>query len=492
MDFKLDREEKRLKEYELNVQREEGKETTDLGYRDMNKRFLNLEQQTMFSPEAWEEKKKAHETRKDELEKKWHRLTEDRKKELDKSGNKNFSDKEAGYYENFSLKEMEVFLKNSDRGGNSPEFNSVATDLELYNVISDQGDTFELINLLSRLKESCDEYIRTRTTYRTPKGKRRRAMILQVQSKVESLLNDTYGSITADAGEAYKEFSAVKDDENTEEKKAVVEKACKTQFNQIFQDLSENKVLTKEQRQTADDHMKEILHSLKDQSADKNQSPNLSTRLFNAIGWAAHKPRLVRSFEDEKKKSPLGIKMYHSINPYGEMKDAEILGEQLKGELGQNSRQYYSAGNYGKGTYTAVRSKLTEDRSKEEKDRIDKKASNHSWEFGDKVGAVQFTMMLNENARIINFTDAISLVKEFKAKYPQTYQAFRELEIREGYGYAEEPAITALLAFYGYNTLRFMSGCGPDIDYYITTDRKAFSINDNTQMMRTEKGFEAY
>lgn len=492
MDFKFEREQKRLEEYELNVQREEGKETTELAYRDMNKRFLDLEEQNTYSPDEWKEKKKAHETRKEELEKKWHRLTADRKIELDKSGNKNFSDKEAGYYENFALKDMEVFLKNSDRGGNSVEFNNVATDLELYNVISDNGDTYELINLLSRLKESCDEYIRTRTTYYTPKGKRRRAMILAVQSKVNVLLNETYGSITADAGEAYQKFSAVKDDENTEEKKAVVETACKSQFNQIFQDLSENKVLTEEQRLTADAHMNEILQSLKVQDADPNQSLNLSTRLFNAIGWAAHKPRLVRGFEEEIKKSPLKIKMYHTINTYDKLKDAEILGEQLKGKLQNNSRQYYSAGNYGKGTYTAVRSKLTEDRSDEEKRRIDQKASDHSWEFGKNTGAVQFTMMLNENARIINYTDAISLVKEFKAKYPQTYQAFRELEIREGYRYAEEPAITAILAFYGYNTLRLKNGCGADIDYYITTDRNAFSIDYYTQKKRTKDGFEEY
>ena len=42
-------------------------------------------------------------------------------------------------------------------------------------------------------------------------------MIRAVKSKVNVLLNETYGSITADAGEAYQKFSAVKDDENTEE-----------------------------------------------------------------------------------------------------------------------------------------------------------------------------------------------------------------------------------------------------------------------------------
>ena len=490
MDFKLHREKERLKEYELAVQEEEGKETTALGYRDMNTRFLNMEE-TEYGVN-WEEKKKEHQTRKEALEKKWHKVTEARKKELDKAANKNFSDKEKGYYDNFTLKEMEVFLKNSDRGGNSDEFNSVATDLELYNVISEQGDTYELISLLTRLKESCDAYLSSRTSPGTPKGKRRRAMIQQVSEKTERLLNETYGSVTQDVKKSYDAFAEHKNDENTEEKKALIETACKAQFNQIFQDLSDNKDLSVEERQAADARMQEIVMSLQEQDVEGNQSPNLSSKFFNAIGWSDRKPKLCQGFsEKDMKRSPIKVPMYHSMNTYKDIKDCKGLAEQLKGKQEGKSRQYYSAGNYGKGTYTAVRNAYLADKTDEEKQEIDKKASNHSWDFGKNIGSVQLTMMLNENARVVDYNRALDLVKKFQKMYPKTYEAFKA-EIKEGYRGAMEPALTAILAFFGYNTLRFPGGCGFTIDYYITTDRKAFSIDVSDQRIREKEGIENY
>ena len=180
------------------------------------------------------------------------------------------------------------------------------------------------------------------------------------------------------------------------------------------------------------------------------------------------------------------------MNTFKGITDCKGLAEQLKGQAEGNSRQYYSAGNFGKGTYTAVRALNTKDKSRDEKNEIDKKASEHSWDFGKNIGAVQLTMMLNENARIIAYPAALALAKEFKKKYPSTYEVLHHEEIREGYSYSVEPAITAIIAFYGYNTLRVEKGCGADIDYYITTDRNAFMIDISKQMIRDEDGIEPY
>ena len=479
----LNQESEKLKVYELNLNKTQ-EEATELGYRDMNLRFLNMEQ-SVYDPGEWAERKSAHQQKKKKIEEAWHNKTSKRAKELEKGGNKEFSDKEMGYYDNFTLKDMEIFLKNSDRGGNSDEFNSVATDLELYNVVKETGEANEAAALLTRIKESCDRYISTRKPL-TSKGKRRKAMIQQVAAQVGKLIEDTRTSTMQREQEKYEAYTSLSENATMEEKTRVTEEACKSAYDKMYLDLQGMSELTKEQRDTMDTHMEKILEGIKELSKDENQSPNLSTKFFNAIGWSAHKPRLCAGFDEEEKKSPLKIKMYHSMNTFGDLEDCKGLAEQLKGERtdGKN-RQYYSAGNYGKGTYTAARSvSNSEGKTKEEKAEIDKRASNHSWHFGENEGSVQLTIMLNEKARIIDYNEAKDLLKTLQEKYPKVYRFFQDKELTEGYKGATYPAITAMLSFFGYNTLKFAGGCGVDIDYYITTDRGAFSIDEGGQFIR--------
>lgn len=485
----LNKESEKLKAYELNVNMNK-EEATELGYRDMNLRFLNMEQ-SAYKPEEWAEKKSAHLKRKKDIEAAWHNKTRARKAELDRSGKKGFSDKEKGYYDNFSLKDMEVFLKNSDRGGNSDEFNSVATDLELYNLVKENGEANEAAALLTRIKESCDRYISSRKPM-SPKGKRRKAMIEQVADQVQRLIEETKTTTLQKQKETYQAYTGLSEEATVEEKTQVTEQACKSAYDRMYLDLQGMSELTEEERALMDTQMEKILEGLKELPADKNQSANLSTRFFNAIGWASHKPRSCGSFEEEIKKSPLKIEMYHTMNTFGDLKDCTGLADQLKGERTDGlNRQYYSAGNFGKGTYTAVRSvKKSEGKTEEEKEKIDKRASNHSWSFGENEGSVQLTMMLNEKARIINFKEAEQLIKTLEKNYPKVYQFFQEKELREGYHAAQYPAITAMLAFFGYNTLQMEGGCGSEIDYYITTDRGAFSISDIGQFIRKNDKFE--
>ncbi len=485
----LNRESEKLKAYELNVNMNK-EESTELGYRDMNLRFLNMEQAS-YNPAEWAEKKSAHLQRKKDIEAAWHNKTRARKAELDKSGKKGFSDKEKGYYDNFSLKDMEVFLKNSDRGGNSDEFNSVATDLELYNLVKENGEANEASILLTRIKESCDRYISSKKPWSST-GKRRKAMIEQVADQVQRLIEETKNTTAQTQKEKYRVYSGLGEEATIEEKKQATEEACKSAYDRMYLDLQGMSEMTDEERTLMDTQMEQILASIKELPADQNQSPNLSTRFFNAIGWSSHKPRICGTFDEEIKKSPLKIKMYHTMNTFGNLKDCKGLAEQLKGERTDGlNRQYYSAGNYGKGTYTAVRSvKNSEGKTEEEKEEIDKRASKHSWSFGEKEGSVQLTMMLNEKARIINYNDGTELIKTLQKKYPKVYQFFQDKELKEGYRGAVYPAITAMLAFFGYNTIQLNGGCGLDIDYYITSDRGAFSIADDGQFIRRDDKFE--
>ena len=486
------KEAEKLKAYELNVNMKQ-EEATELGYRDMNLRFLNLEQ-AAYKPQEWETRKNQHIQRKKDIEAAWHRKTSKRKAELDKAGNKNFSDKEKGYYDNFTLKDMEILLKNSDRGGNSDEYNSVTTDLELYNTIQGKSEANESTALLARIKESCDRYISSRKPM-SPKGKRRKAMIEQVSAQVEKLIEDSKTITFQKEQEKYNAYTSLSENATLEEKKQVTEEACKSSYDKIYLDLQGVAELTKEERAEMDARMEKIMEGIIELPTEENQSKNLSTKFFNALGWSDHKPRLCGSEETMLESSPYKVYMYHSMNTFGDLKDCTGLAQQLKGERSDGkNRQYYSAGNYGKGTYTAARSiTRSENLTKEEKEAIDQRASNHSWTFGENEGSVQLTMMLNEKARVIDYDDAEKLIKLLEKKYPKVYNFFQNKELKEGYQTSVKyPAISAMVALFGYNTIKLKGGCTQDIDYYITTDRSAFSIHEGLQYIRRDNKKELF
>ena len=182
--------ERRLKEYEMVSNRNLEKQDTQLGYRDMNTRFLNAEKQELENRKNADVNKimEAHAQKKKQIESAWHTNTTNSVKELKKRAPKKGSEKTAAYYAGYSMKDLEVFLKNSDRGGNSDEFNDVATDLELYNRVMDSADAREGMGLLLQLKESCSKYLTTRKSPVTSNGKIRKAIISQLSQKVETEL----------------------------------------------------------------------------------------------------------------------------------------------------------------------------------------------------------------------------------------------------------------------------------------------------------------
>ena len=134
----------------------------------------------------------------------------------------------------------------------------------------------------------------------------------------------------------------------------------------------------------------------------------------------------------------------------------------------------------GRGTYLAVSSNL--------KTASDEKTINHCWTYGENIGSVQLTMILNENARMIAYDDLDTMIDNILAKkYPKVYQFIKNsrsmIRTRQGREY-----YTMLAALFGYNTVKCkLGGCNGEIDYYVTCDRKALTISVEA-MTRTGKG----
>ncbi|MBP5414636.1 MAG: hypothetical protein ILN61_05290, partial [Lachnospiraceae bacterium] len=224
-------EKQRLSEYEL-IKVEQGKEENKLAYGELNTRFLDMEREYRDKDEFQKKMDSYQETKKN-IEEMWHKNTSVKVKELKKNA-KGGDNKTKDYYREFSLEQIELFIKNSDRGGNSKEYNDVATDLELYNRVSRLGDINESLTLLSRLKESCNTYLNNRRKKpRTTNGKIRRAIIEQISDKVNTMLDNKLNMIRTSAKNGMEAFSQ----EKTEE---TVNTACKTHYDMIYQNLQGN------------------------------------------------------------------------------------------------------------------------------------------------------------------------------------------------------------------------------------------------------------
>ena len=466
-------EKQRLSEYELIKVEQGNEEENKLAYRELNTRFINMERQYLDKDEFQKKIDSYKETKKN-IEDSWHKNTSVKVKALEKSvkgGNK----KKKEYYRNFSLEQIELFIKNSDRGGNSEEYNNVATDLELYNRVKRLGDGNESLTLLKRLKESCDTYLSSRKkSPKTTNGKIRRAIIEQISDKVEAMLDENLNRIKTSAKDGLEAFSQ----EKTEE---TVNTACKTHYDMIYHNLKGNLELSNEEISKLDTDMESILKAVKSQKVDDNQSNTMASKFFNAIGWSEHKPTIVDDIDDEVlEKSPLKKKIFHTINTLPEKKNAISEAKQLAGLIEGKNRQFYSDGVSGRGTYLAVSSDM--------KTASDMQTSNHCWTYGENIGSVQLTMTFNENARIISHVELNDLInKKLKEKFPKVYKfitrsitAFRS---RPGDEY-----LTMFAAMFGYNIVKCTSGArNGEIDYFVTCDRKALSIS-STAEKRTEKG----
>ncbi len=472
----LDHEEQRVRALELLAEQQKQQQgETDLAYRDMNSRFLNAESTALKKENRDEEltqRQQEHEKRKKEIERAWHQNTAGEVAELRKKAEK-VSEKDAAYYQNFTLRELESFIKNSDRGGNSKEYNDVATDLEVFNRIAadKNADPNEQLPLLRRIQESCNTYLTTRkkTIWRTGTGKIRRAIIEQISLKVQE-------SITMQETSFRENLKASMEAYQNEKTDKTVTNAFKAHFDMVNQVMNGSIQLDADQMKQLDQDMTAVMADVKKMKTDENQSRTFSTQFFNALGYSSNDPQIVdmMEFEDAVKKSPVKKKMFHSMNPFGKMKDAALLADQLAGTAQKGNRVYYGIGRAGKGIYTAAKT----DKSK----FGDGPAKIDSWRYGGNVGGAMMTMTLNGYARIIEDTDMKDLKEELKKKFPKAYDFITRADPSSGCGYQDY--LTMLAALCGYNTVKTY---GPaNVDYYTTSDRKAFTICEDIEVRNEE------
>ena len=466
-------EQEKVKQYELLSQRDMQEYGTEIAYRDLNSRYDQAEEQVLRQDE-FAQRKQNRLDRKLQIENAWHQSTSDKKKKLEKGNRGNA--KEASYYQGYSLKEMEIFIKSSDRGGNSQLYNDVATDLEVYNRVmgAEYANPNEGLALLRRLQESCNHYLATRkkTFWRTGKGKVRRAMIEAISIKVNQLMDRQTTMIHENRTKTKNAYLADRTDEN-------VNAAMKAHYDLIYQVLQGNMTLSDEELKKLDLDAEEVMKTLMKNKVDPSQSDSLCTRFFNALGWSGSKARLVNRADlnddgEAMKTSPIKKRMYHSMKPIGNNADATDLAEQLAGTREKDNRLYYGMGRFGKGIYT---SSMTENETSS-----DSLAYMNSWAYGNKKGSVMMTMTLNEYARIVTQIDLLNHVKTLKEKFPKVYNAIIQLEHCTNGGYSDY--YTMFAALFGYNTIHGTSQIKSDdnkngqedVAYYTTTDRKAFTI----------------
>ena len=470
--------ERQLKEYEMISGRQKENDTR-LAYRDMNIRFLSAEKEHLSDNDKVDISRieAAHKEKKLQFEAVWHKNTTQKVRELKQKAPKKGSEKTAEYYAGYQLKELEVFLKNNDRGGNSDEYNAVATDLELYNRVMESADAREGLELLLRLQESCNHYLSTRTKPFTSAGKIRRAIISQVSFKVEDALRlqrDDY------LDKQKQTLASMREEVNDE----TVSAAFKAHYNLVYQVLNGNMVLSQEEMEKLDSDMEEVLGEVKKQKVGEGQSKTMSSKFFNALGWSSSEARIIDEMINDKnlEQSPHGKVLYHSINPLtlsdengkeiGKAKNAVPQALQLAGIGGKN--MYYGIGRIGKGCYTAARS--------DHKKAKDEDARKDSWGYSQDKGAVMMSMMLNEHARIVSFTEMSRKKDELKQTFPKIYQLLHDADPPSGMAY--EDYLTMMAALFGYNTITAKEN--DTVDYLTTTDRKALTIS-STIFLRDEK-----
>ena len=476
LSMKFNLEESRLKEYEALA-------GPDLAYRDLNTRYSDME------AEYYKDKnnelsllQKEHQERKLKIESAWHKNTAEDAKTLLKNGVKGTKKTEAAFYQGFTLNQMETLMKNSDRGGNSFEYNNVATDLELYNRVKENGEEGEALTLLRHLKESCDTYLKTKSSSPwTSNGKIRRAMIQKIFDESSMTLETTLNNITQKRKES---LAAMKDEASSKN----VTEAFKAHFNTMQSVLNGNMDLSEEELKQLDSDMAEVLTHLDKEKVDEKQSDSLCSRFFNALGWSSNDPQLVSDSSllpggSTYQKSPLKKKMYHSQAPYkaGDEDEGIEFAKQLAGTSEKNKRLYYGIGRMGKGVYTSTRG--------DDPGSTDDHAKLNSWTYGTKAGSTMMTMMLNEHARIINWAilkeKANILQKMFKKTYDRII-AENGKNARNKCGGGYEDGLTMMAALFGYNTV-IGKGNVPGIDYVVTSNRKALSICEVIEIKQDDK-----
>ena len=434
---------------------------TDLSYFDLNTRYRNLEEDKETA-----EKKKTYLETKESIEALWHQKTTEKVKTLKGQG----SNTNESYYASFTLKELEVLLKNNDRGGNSEQYNDVVTDLELYNSVTVRDD-YSTYPLLSRLLESCNKYTKKRKHPWSTKGKIRKAIISQLGKKIASEKEACHKRIFDVVDQSWQTFTTDKSMES-------VNKACKEHFELISASLQGKIELDGATRSKYDTQMYAILKEIENQPVDEEQNQTNTTRLFNALGWTSRKPRIADEdeFNQTVERSVIPKKLFHTIQaPKNQPENGIEMGKQLTGI--SDTRHYMSDGIYGKGTYMTMRGKGT-------KPEDDKASSDHCWTYGTTEGSVQFTLALNDKARVIASDRLDSLAQDtIGAQFPQLYNWIHDSEPMKVGKLIGKHWMSSYAAFLGYNVVTGMGTLmgEPPIDYFVACDRSALTILSEMQ-----------
>ena len=473
-----------------------------LGYRHMNKRMLSMEQETM-TPEDWETRHREHVERKLAIEAEWRSSNHDFYVQASREINQHPDPTAEGCYAQFDLAGLEKILKSHARKNiknkdkqNSDEYDSVVTDLELYNMRKNTVDSQELFTLLNNLRESCGNYIHTKNPWFRP-GKIRLAIIRQLQNKVNVLLEDARTevnqrkekdqnhdllseedtrAVVENADLAFGKFSKIARKENYNRKETeFLNSACKANFELLSLYLKGQILLTNEELERFDSQMREILESLENAAVDDRQSISIETKFFNAIGWFSNKPTICDGFNKE-------LKMYHTIRP-GYKKDMACMVRQLT----EGDRQYYSAKNTQNGGGFCLRASggyFDGIENEEVKNENDELAMRDSWNEGMEKGSVQLTLALNEQARIIDDNQIGAEMLKLSRILPKTNRilAYKYYDHRRNIG----------VAFCGYNVIREAYSPEDPVEYRIA-DRSAISIDSTIKIRKTtdEEDFES-
>lgn len=178
--------------------------------------------------------------------------------------------------------------------------------------------------------------------------------------------------------------------------------------------LSQMQALAQKSGTAADQQLASMLSDATSRTLvliDDNQQDTDTQRFVNATGIADKKPRIARS-EDELdamkfRGETVGVYIYHTDAATYSVSDAKTFGDQY-----QRGRMYFSSGVYGDGAYFSSN-------------------TNGSWSYGYGRG-YQLKGMLNDNARVIDYSALTRKITAFKRSHPAAARVIRKMST--GYG----------------------------------------------------------
>ncbi|MBR4514257.1 MAG: hypothetical protein IKO61_05170 [Lachnospiraceae bacterium] len=283
---------------------------SEFAYRDMNSRYIALEQAALQGDKR-AEKLREHKQRKKEIEALWHSTATVKANTLLRRAEEDQDEDPAEvivtdkrkkeFYDRYSMEDMEVLLKGNVWGSNSQAYNDVVTDLELFNGLErGKKDTSEV---RKRLVESCEKYLHKKHPI-TSKGKIRKAMIERVYEKFnisKSGAADESDDVTLGAESLIAEkkqpfetaiasiermkhaqggIEAVPEDKLVE----MVNSAFKAHIEAVLSSQTRSGGFTPAQKKEIDTNLDQLLRLLSHEKVAPGQADKLSVKFMNAMG----------------------------------------------------------------------------------------------------------------------------------------------------------------------------------------------------------------